>query len=104
MRSSHARYTKEVRSGVQGGRGPDRPGDGQADRRRWPANWVCNAGTLGSWVSHGPREREGAQGLVRPRAMRAELKRLRTENAELRMERDVLKAIGGPRVLSRVSG
>jgi len=48
-----------------------------------------NAGTLGNWVAKDRGEREGAQGLSTDDV--AELKRLRSENAQLRMERDVLK-------------
>lgn len=48
-----------------------------------------NAGTLGNWVAKDRLEREGRDGLSTGDI--AELKRLRAENAELRMERDVLK-------------
>jgi transposase-like protein len=48
-----------------------------------------NAGTLGNSVAKDRAEREGAQGLSTNDV--AELKRLRAENARLRMERDVLK-------------
>lgn len=49
-----------------------------------------NAGTLGNWVAKERRERgEDTAALSEPE--RAELTRLRKENAELRMQRDVLK-------------
>jgi transposase-like protein len=48
-----------------------------------------NAGTLGNWVARDRAGRDGTQVLSTDDA--AELKRLRAENAELRMERDVLK-------------
>jgi transposase-like protein len=48
-----------------------------------------NAGTLGNWVARDRAGHDGTQGLSTDDA--AELKRLRVENAELRMERDVLK-------------
>jgi len=48
-----------------------------------------NEGTLGNWYAKDRVEREGADGLSV--ADIDELKRLRSEVAELRMERDVLK-------------
>ena len=48
-----------------------------------------NAGTLGNWVAHERAERDGTQGLSTDDV--TEVKRLRREVAELRMERDVLK-------------
>ena len=48
-----------------------------------------NEGTLGNWVARAREAREGSDGLSRGDI--EELKRLRAENAELRMERDVLK-------------
>ncbi len=49
-----------------------------------------NEGTLGNWVRPGPaRPVQGQRGSVE-RGRAGELKRLRAENAELRMERDVL--------------
>src|SRR5881396_737 len=48
-----------------------------------------NAGTLGNWVNADKRRRDGGGALDEDE--RAELARLRRENAELAMERDVLK-------------
>jgi transposase len=49
-----------------------------------------NEGTLGNWVAIDRRAREGGNGGL-SESERAELLRLRKENAELAMERDVLK-------------
>jgi len=48
-----------------------------------------NEGTLGNWVVKAREARQGTEGLSKGDV--EELKRLRVENAELRMERDVLK-------------
>ncbi len=48
-----------------------------------------NEGTLGNWVARDREAGAGTQGLSSGDI--EELKRLRAENAELRMERDVLK-------------
>lgn len=49
-----------------------------------------NAGTLGNWVATDRRAREHGNGGL-SEDERSELVRLRRENAELAMERDVLK-------------
>src|SRR3954449_9711003 len=49
-----------------------------------------NEGTLGNWVAVARRQRDGDGGPL-TEDERAELARLRRENAELRMQRDVLK-------------
>ena len=48
-----------------------------------------NEGTLGNWVARAREAAEGTHGLSKDDV--GELKRLRAEVAELRMERDVLK-------------
>ena len=48
-----------------------------------------NEGTLGNWVARDREARQGIDGLSASEV--EELKRLRAEVAELRMERDVLK-------------
>jgi transposase len=48
-----------------------------------------NEGTLGNWVQRTRESRDGSSSLSK--IDYEELKRLRAENAELRMERDVLK-------------
>ena len=59
-----------------------------------------NEGTLGNWFAKDRAEREGTKGLSVVDI--DELKRLRSEKAELRMERDVLKRSVVLWVLSRV--
>lgn len=49
-----------------------------------------NEGTLGNWVAKA-REAMGGDDAPVSESERAELARLRSENAELRMQRDVLK-------------
>jgi transposase len=49
-----------------------------------------NEGTLGNWVVKARRDRDGGNAAL-TEDERAELARLRRENSELRMQRDVLK-------------
>jgi transposase len=49
-----------------------------------------NEGTLGNWVAKARRNRDGGNAAL-TEDERAELARLRRENSELRMQRDVLK-------------
>ena len=49
-----------------------------------------NDGTLGNWCASERRRRDGRGGAL-SEDERGELQRLRKENAELRMQRDVLK-------------
>ena len=49
-----------------------------------------NDGTLGNWVAKARTERDGGSEAL-SETERAELARLRKENTELRMQRDVLK-------------
>ena len=49
-----------------------------------------NDGSLGNWVAAARRARDGADAPL-SESERAELDRLRRENTELRMQRDVLK-------------
>src|SRR3954468_25006123 len=95
IRGSDARDPQEVRPGVPRGSGPDHRGNGEADRpsRR---DLGVNEGTLGNWVAKAREAREGTEGLSRGDI--EELKRLRAENADRRMERDVLKRSGVLRV------
>jgi len=58
-------------------------------------------GTLGRWVNGDRRAREGHGDGRLDESEREELKRLRVENAELAMERDVLKRSVALWVLSR---
>ena len=59
-----------------------------------------NEGTLGNWVNADRRRRGDGNGVL-SEDERAELTRLRKENAELAMERDVLKCSVALWVLSR---
>jgi len=88
IRSSHAREATSVRAEFKEGavRIVRESGKSIAEIAR---DLDINAGTLGNWVARDRGEREGAQGLSTDDV--AELKRLRSENAQLRMERDVLK-------------
>ena len=55
---------------------------------RFPPDRVVE-GTLGNWVKQARESRDGSSRLSKDDY--AQLQRLRAENAELRMERDVLK-------------
>ena len=59
------------------------------ERRSSEAGGTASKTCLGNWVARDRGERESAQGLSTDDV--AELKRLRSENVQLRMERDVLK-------------
>ena len=96
MRGGRARDTQEVRSGVPGGCGSDRAGDREVDRAGRPGLGVT-AGTLGNWCARDRAERDHLDGLGGDE--RAELLRLRAENAELRMERDVRRLLTNDVVL-----
>jgi transposase len=88
IRSSDARNPQEVRPGVREGavRIVEETGRPIAAVAR---DLGVNEGTLGNWVARAREARDGTDGLSRGDI--EELKRLRAENAELRMERDVLK-------------
>ena len=88
IRRGCARDTSAVHGRVPGGGGADRPGDWPADRPGRSGAGI-NAGTLGNWVVKDRAGRGDRPALSEDE--RAELARLRTENTELRMQRDVLK-------------
>ena len=56
-------------------------------------DWGINEGTLGNWVIHERRASEPTNGGLLSEDERAELARLRRENAELVMERDVKRSV-----------
>src|SRR4051812_1501330 len=65
-----------------------------------------NEGTLGNWVVKARRDRDGGNAAL-TEDERAELARLRRENSELRMQRDVLKrsvALWGDEAMGRERG
>ena len=61
-----------------------------------------NPGTLGNWVDADRRRRGEGDGALGENE-RAELVRLRKENAELTMERRCPQALGGPLVIRLIS-
>jgi transposase len=78
---------QEVRPGVPRGCGPDRRGEGKSIAQV-ARDLGVNEGTVGNWVLKAREAREardGTEGLSQGDI--EELKRLRAENAELRMER-----------------
>ena len=95
-----AREAEEVRPGVPRWSGPDRRGDEEADRGSGPGP-RGQRGTLGNWVQRARADR-GDRGELREGQFE-ELKRLRQEVAELRMERDVLIGRVRARVRARRS-
>jgi hypothetical protein len=84
----HCRHTTTVRSGVPGGSGPDRAGDGQVDRsgRSRLGDQRRDAGQLGE-----PRSRRAGRTGRRERRRAGSAGPVGEGDAELRMERDVLK-------------
>jgi transposase len=87
MSEKRRKFDQEFREGAV----RNRPGDRRTDRsgRSGSRNLGINDGTLGHWYAQDRGEREGTSGLSVDDV--AELKRLRSENAKLRMEHDVLK-------------
>ena len=82
---SDGRDAQEVRPGFPGGRGAAGPGNRQAVVQV-ARDLGVNEGTLGNWVNSDRRRRDGGDGQL-TEGERAELVRLRKENAELMMER-----------------
>ena len=71
--------------------GAVRPSGRPASRsRRWPGIWGSTQAPWANWVNADKRRRGGGTGALNEDE-RAELARLRRENTELAMERDVLK-------------
>ena len=75
---------QEVRCGLQGGRGAPGPGDGQADREEVARELGIVRVVCKNRAAKDRRLREGGDGLW-SEDERAELARLRKENAELAM-------------------